>query len=104
VLSALALHDALPILVAAQGEAKAQEQLATAYRDNRAVLGYELARRRLDVGAALAESAPRPVIVHTDPGAGDNSALSTLLMAQLLPQIQAGASRPRQAVRQQSQA
>src|SRR5690606_25419706 len=91
-------------LVAAQGEAKAQEQLATAYRDNRAVLGYELARRRLDVGAALAESAPRPVIVHTDPGAGDNSALSTLLMAQLLPQIQAGASRPRQAVRQQSQA
>ncbi|WP_256838166.1 SPFH domain-containing protein [Ornithinimicrobium faecis] len=90
-------------LVAAQGEAKAQEQLATAYRDNRAVLAYELARRRLDVGAALAESAPRPVIVHTDAGAGDNSALSTLLMAQLLPQIQAGAtSRPR-AVAQQPQ-
>lgn len=91
-------------LVAAQGEAKAQEQLATAYRDNRAVLGYELARRRLDVGAALAESAPRPVIVHTDAGSGDNSALSTLLMAQLLPQIQAGAaSRPRPALRQQAQ-
>jgi len=87
-------------LVAAQGEAKAQEQLATAYKDNRAVLGYELARRRLDVGAALAESAPRPVIVHTDGGSGDNSALSTLLMAQLLPQIQAGANKPR-AVRQQ---
>jgi regulator of protease activity HflC (stomatin/prohibitin superfamily) len=90
-------------LVAAQGEAKAQEQLATAYRDNRAVLGYELARRRLDVGASLAESAPRPVIVHTDAGAGDSSALSTLLMAQLLPQIQAGAPRQRQAVRQQPQ-
>ncbi|MCK0110711.1 SPFH domain-containing protein [Ornithinimicrobium sp. F0845] len=91
-------------LVAAQGEAKAQEQLATAYRDNRAVLGYELARRRLDVGANLAENAPRPVIVHTDAGTGDNSALSTLLMAQLLPQIQAGAaSRPRQAVRQAAQ-
>ncbi len=91
-------------LVAAQGEAKAQEQLATAYRDNRAVLEYELARRRLDVGAVLAESAPRPVIVHTDPGSGDNSALSTLLMAQLLPQIQAGASsRPRQAIRQAQQ-
>lgn len=74
-------------LVAAQGEAKAQEQLATAYRDNRAVLGYELARRRLDVGAKLAQAAPRPVIVHTDDNSGDTSALSTLLMAQLLPQI-----------------
>ncbi len=78
-------------LVAAQGEAKAQEQLATAYRDNRAVLGYELARRRLNVGAKLAENAPRPVIVHTDEKSGDTSALSTLLMAQLLPQISAKA-------------
>ncbi|WP_435198229.1 SPFH domain-containing protein [Janibacter sp. GS2] len=84
-------------LVTAQGEAKAQEQLATAYRDNRAVLSYELARRRLDVGASLAEHAPRPVIVHTDSGTGDSSALSTLLMAQLLPQIQADASPPRPA-------
>ena len=74
-------------LVAAQGEAKAQQQLATAYRDNRAVLEYELARRRLDVGANLAENAPRPVIVHTDAGSGETSALSTLLMAQLLPQL-----------------
>lgn len=90
-------------LVAAQGEAKAQEQLATAYRDNRAVLGYELARRRLDVGAELAEHAPRPVIVHTDAGSGDTSALSTLLLAQLLPQIQTGASAPRRASRQVSQ-
>lgn len=90
-------------LVAAQGEAKAQEQLATAYRDNRAVLGYELARRRLDVGASLAEDAPRPVIVHTDAGAGDSSALSTLLMAQLLPQLQSGASEPRRAARQVTQ-
>lgn len=90
-------------LVAAQGEAKAQEQLATAYKDNRAVLGYELARRRLDVGATLAESAPRPVIVHTDAGSGDNSALSTLLMAQLLPQIQAGADSSRRSVGQAPQ-
>ena len=80
-------------LVAAQGEAKAQEQLATAYRDNRAVLGYELARRRLDVGTTLAEHAPRPIVVNTDASAGDSSALSTLLMAQLLPQVQAEASR-----------
>jgi regulator of protease activity HflC (stomatin/prohibitin superfamily) len=88
-------------LVAAQGEAKAQERLATAYRDNRAVLGYELARRRLDVGAQLAESAPRPVIVHTDAGTGDTSALSTLLMAQLLPQLQPN-SRPPRAVAAES--
>ncbi|HIZ98411.1 MAG TPA: hypothetical protein H9805_07500 [Candidatus Janibacter merdipullorum] len=87
-------------LVAAQGEAKAQEQLATAYRDNRAVLGYELARRRLDVGASLADHAPRPVIVHTDSGGGDSSALSTLLMAQLLPQLQSGGSGPSRAARQ----
>ncbi|WP_338751796.1 SPFH domain-containing protein [Janibacter alittae] len=82
-------------LVAAQGEAKAQEQLATAYRDNRAVLEYELAQRRLDVGASLAEHAPRPVIVHTDSGSGDTSALSTLLMAQLLPQVSGESARRR---------
>jgi hypothetical protein len=73
-------------LVAAEGEAKAQQRLATAYRDNRAVLGYELARRRLDVGARLAQQAPTPVIVHTE-GATDSSALSTLLLAQLLPRL-----------------
>lgn len=80
-------------LVAAQGEAKARELLATAYKDNRAVLGYELARRRLDVGALLADSAPRPIIVRTDAagsGGADASALSTLLLAQLLPGIGRG--------------
>ena len=80
-------------LVAAENEAKAQERLATAYRDNRAVLEYELARRRLDVGAALAERAPRPVVVQTEAGSGDSSALSTLLTAQLLPQVMNGGSR-----------
>src|SRR5699024_1770174 len=82
-------------LVAAQGEAKAQEQLATAYQDNRAVLGYELARRSLEVGTTLAGRAPRPVVVHTDAASGDHSALSTLLLAQLLPQIgaESGTSR-----------
>lgn len=77
-------------LVAATNEAKAQQRLATAYRDNRAVLGYELARRRLDVGARLAVSAPRPVIVHTSSGSADGSALSTLLLAQLLPTLANG--------------
>ncbi|WP_017589096.1 SPFH domain-containing protein [Nocardiopsis ganjiahuensis] len=77
-------------LVAAENEAKAQRRLATAYRDNRAVLEYELARRRLDVGAVLAERAPRPVVVQTEAGSGDSSALSTLLTAQLLPQVMNG--------------
>ncbi|GHD26745.1 SPFH domain-containing protein [Nocardiopsis kunsanensis] len=80
-------------LVAAENEAKAQQRLATAYRDNRAVLEYELARRRLDVGSALAGSAPRPVVVQTEPGSGDGSTLSTLLTAQLLPRVMDGAPR-----------
>ncbi|WJK35409.1 hypothetical protein [Solwaraspora sp. WMMA2065] len=72
--------------IAAENEAKAQRRLAQAYRDNRAVLQYELALRRLEVGAALAGKAPQPVVVRTDgTGGGDVSALSTLLTAQLLP-------------------
>ncbi|MBG0829618.1 SPFH domain-containing protein [Planomonospora sp. ID67723] len=74
-------------LTSAENEAKALRRLAESYRDNRAVLQYELARRRLDVGARLAESAPRPVVVRTAGGQGDSSALSTLLMAQILPQL-----------------
>src|SRR5699024_6969567 len=81
-------------LVAAQGEAKAQEQLATAYQDNRAGLGYELARRSLEVGTTLAGSAPRPVVVHTDAASGAHPALSTLLPAQSLPQIGAEGGPP----------
>ncbi|MFP3988000.1 SPFH domain-containing protein [Streptomyces sp. E11-3] len=75
-------------LISAENEAKAQRRLAQAYRDNRAVLQYELARRRLDVGAELATKAPQPVVVRTDAGGGgDTSALSTLLAAQLLPRM-----------------
>ncbi|WP_156726015.1 SPFH domain-containing protein [Streptomyces apocyni] len=75
-------------LISAENEAKAQRRLAQAYRDNRAVLQYELARRRLDVGAELASKAPQPVVVRTDAGGGgDTSALSTLLAAQLLPRM-----------------
>ena len=50
------------------------------------MLQYELARRRLDVGAKLAENAPQPLVVRTQQGSGD-SALSTLLLAQLLPRF-----------------
>ncbi|MDI3420021.1 SPFH domain-containing protein [Streptomyces luteolus] len=73
-------------LISAENESRAQRALAKAYRDNRAVLQYELARRRLEVGAELASRAPQPVVVRTD-GAGDTSALSTLLAAQLLPRL-----------------
>ncbi|MFG1701966.1 SPFH domain-containing protein [Nonomuraea sp. M3C6] len=73
-------------LTSAENEAKALRRLAESYRDNRAVLQYELARRRLDVGAKLAENAPQPLIVRTQQGQSD-SALSTLLLAQLLPRI-----------------
>ncbi|MFD1937682.1 MULTISPECIES: SPFH domain-containing protein [Nonomuraea] len=73
-------------LTSAENEAKALRRLADSYRDNRAVLQYELARRRLDVGAKLAENAPQPLVVRTANGQGD-SALSTLLLAQLLPRI-----------------
>jgi regulator of protease activity HflC (stomatin/prohibitin superfamily) len=76
-------------LISAENEARAQRALAKAYRDNRAVLQYELARRRLEVGAELASKAPQPVVVRTDGGSGDTSALSTLLAAQLLPRMTA---------------
>jgi len=74
-------------LTAAENEAKGLRRLADSYRDNRAVLQYELARRRLDVGAKLADSAPRPVVVRTSGASGDTSVLSTMLLAQLLPQL-----------------
>ncbi|MFI9590956.1 SPFH domain-containing protein [Nonomuraea sp. NPDC052265] len=73
-------------LTSAENEAKALRRLAESYRDNRAVLQYELARRRLDVGAKLAENAPQPLVVRTQQGQAD-SALSTLILAQLLPRI-----------------
>ncbi|WP_084956476.1 SPFH domain-containing protein [Thermoactinospora rubra] len=75
-------------LTAAENEAKALRRLAESYRDNRAVLQYELARRRLDVGAKLAENAPQPLVVRTR-GGSEDSALSTLLLAQLLPRLSA---------------
>ncbi|ASU77365.1 SPFH domain-containing protein [Actinopolyspora erythraea] len=72
-------------LTEAQNEAKSRQRLGQSYRDNRAVLHYELARRRLEVGAKLAERAPRPVIVRG--GGGEQSGLSTLLLSQLLPRL-----------------
>ncbi|GIH29447.1 hypothetical protein Aph01nite_77570 [Acrocarpospora phusangensis] len=74
-------------LTAAENEATALRRLAESYRDNRAVLRYELARRRLDVGAKLAENAPTPLVIRTSEG-GDPA--SALLLAQLLPRLGLG--------------
>jgi hypothetical protein len=53
------------------------------------VLQYELARTRLQVGEKLVQAAPRPFLIHNESG-GEQSALSTLLLAQLLPQMLGG--------------
>lgn len=72
-------------LAQAENEATALGHLGQAYRDNRAVLQYELARRRVQVGEELVRHAPRPVLVRGD--GGEQSALSTLVLAQLLPRL-----------------
>jgi regulator of protease activity HflC (stomatin/prohibitin superfamily) len=69
----------------AENEARGLQHLGQAYQDNRAVLQYELARKRLKVAETLVRNAPRPVVVQG--GEGEQSALSTLVLAQLLPQL-----------------
>ncbi|WP_298817869.1 SPFH domain-containing protein [Chloroflexus sp.] len=69
----------------AENEARGLEYLGRAYQDNRAVLQYELARRRLQVAETLMKRAPRPIVVQSD--GGDISALTTLITAQLLPKL-----------------
>ncbi|WP_322822080.1 SPFH domain-containing protein [Chloroflexus sp.] len=69
----------------AENEARGLDYLGQAYQDNRAVLQYELARRRLQVAETLMKRAPRPIVIQSD--GGDASALTTLLTAQLLPKL-----------------
>src|SRR3712207_555223 len=64
------------------------QHLGEAYQDNRAVLQYELALRRLQVAEKLARAAPRPLLVKSD--SKEQSALSTLILANLLPQVVGG--------------
>lgn len=72
-------------LTEAENEATALRHLGQTHRDNRAVVQYELARRRVEVGERLVQRAPRPVLVRGE--GGEQSALSTLILAQLLPQL-----------------
>ena len=69
----------------AENEARGLQHLGRSYQDNRAVLQYELALRRLKVAEALMRHAPRPVVVRS--GGGEQSALSTLVLAQMLPKL-----------------
>ena len=72
-------------LKAAENEARALNRLGKSYKDNWAVLQYELAVQRLQVAEELASHAPRPILVNSE--GGESSALSTLLLAQLLPNL-----------------
>jgi len=72
-------------LASAENEAKALQHLSKSYADNRAILQYELAVRRLEVAGKLVGSAPRPLLVKSE---GEQpSALSMLLLSQLLPRM-----------------
>ena len=73
-------------LASAENEALALQRLGEAYRDNRAILHYELEMQRLDVAGELMHNAPRPLVVTSPEGGGGNSALNTLVLAQFLPE------------------
>lgn len=69
----------------AENEARGLQHLGRSYRDNQAVLKYELERRKLQVAERLMRHAPRPLLMRGE--SGEQSALSTLMLAQMLPQL-----------------
>src|SRR5918996_1477716 len=77
-------------LTEAENEATALRRLGQSHRDNRAMVQYELARRRVEVGERLVQHAPRPLLVRGD--GSESSPLSTLILARLLPQLTADGS------------
>jgi regulator of protease activity HflC (stomatin/prohibitin superfamily) len=72
-------------LTEAENEATALRRLGQSHQDNRAMVQYELARRRVEVGERLVQHAPRPLLVRGD--GGESSPLSMLLLARMLPQL-----------------
>ena len=74
-------------LKAAENESRALRRMGESYKDNQAVLHYEMALRRLEVAQKLLLEAPRPIMVNNQ--SEESSTLSTLLMAQLLPDMMA---------------
>lgn len=80
-------------LKSAENEARGLRHLGKAYHDNWVVLQYELALRRLSVAERMMSRAPRPVLVRSD-GSGDHSALTLLILSQLLPNLMSDGSAP----------
>jgi len=74
-------------LKAAENEARALVSLGKSYQDNQAVLHYQLEVQRLQVAEKLLQQAPRPVMLNSQGEEGSGSALSTLLLAQILPEM-----------------
>ncbi len=74
-------------LKSAENAARALHRLGQSYKDNQAVLQYELAGKKLEVAQTLLRNAPRPIIVNQSGNGEQNSALATLLMAQILPDV-----------------
>src|ERR671916_506229 len=72
-------------LTGAENEATALRRLGQSHRDNRAMVHYELARRRVEVGERLVQHAPRPLLVRGE--GSESSPLSMLLLARMLPQL-----------------
>lgn len=72
-------------LTEAENEARELRYLGQAHRDNRAIVQYELARRRVEVGERLLRGAPRPLVVRGE--GAEQSALSTLILARMLPNL-----------------
>lgn len=73
-------------LKAAENEAKSLQRLGESYKDNQALLRYELETRKLEVAAELMKHAPRPLLVRTAGQDVGSSALNTLVLAQFLPE------------------
>lgn len=73
-------------LKAAENEARALISLGQSYQDNQAVLQYQLEMKGLAVAEKLLKNAPRPLLVNSQGEAG-SSPLSTLLLAQILPEM-----------------
>ncbi len=72
-------------LTSAENEARAVNSLGKSYRDNQALLQFELQTQALAVAERLLQHAPRPVMINSQGEGG--SALSTLVLAQILPEI-----------------
>jgi regulator of protease activity HflC (stomatin/prohibitin superfamily) len=85
-------------LTEAENEATALRRLGQSHRDNRAMVQYELALRRVEVGERLMQHAPRSLLVRGD--GGESSPLSMLLLARMLPQLADNNGAPLEDVRE----